>query len=225
VIVDGPSDDEALGVLLNQIYDKNTVYIHITHGDVTTKKGANSSTILVRLGEIVKTYMHSYHLNKLHFQEIIHIVDMDGAYIPDEAIVEDDTACRPSYSLTEIHTANVQGIINRNAIKRSCINKISTTPRLCDIPYQAYYMSCNLDHVLYGKLNSTDEEKEIDSLCFARKYRSDIPAFIEFICASDFSVGGNYLESWAFIKDEKHSLERHTNLGTCIDRATKGRKF
>lgn len=123
VIVEGPSDDEALGVLLNQIYDKNTVYIHITHGDVTTKKGANSSTILVRLGEIVKTYMHSYHLNKLHFQEIIHIVDMDGAYIPDEAIVKDETASRPSYSLTEIHTANVQGIINRNAIKRSWINR------------------------------------------------------------------------------------------------------
>jgi hypothetical protein len=32
LIVEGPSDDEALGVLLNQIYDKNTVYVHITHG-------------------------------------------------------------------------------------------------------------------------------------------------------------------------------------------------
>jgi hypothetical protein len=32
------------------------------------------------------------------------------------------------------------------------------------IPYQAYYMSCNLDHVLYNKLNSTDDDKEDDAL-------------------------------------------------------------
>ncbi len=51
VIVEGPSDDEALGVLLHQMYDKNTVHVHITHGDVTTTKGAGSSTILAMLGE------------------------------------------------------------------------------------------------------------------------------------------------------------------------------
>ena len=36
VIVEGPSDDAALGVLLNRLYDKNAVYIKITHGDITT---------------------------------------------------------------------------------------------------------------------------------------------------------------------------------------------
>lgn len=32
-------------------------------------------------------------------------------------------------------------------------------------------MSCNLDHVLYNKLNSTDDEKEFDSLDFYEKIR------------------------------------------------------
>ena len=36
VIVEGPSDDEALGVLLSKIYDKDSVYVHIMHGDITT---------------------------------------------------------------------------------------------------------------------------------------------------------------------------------------------
>ncbi len=222
VIVEGPSDDEALSVLLNRMYDKNTVHVHITHGDVTTKRGAGSSTILAMLGEIIETYMNANHLAKTHFKEIVHIVDMDGAYIPDDTVVEDVAAKKPLYSLMEIRTANVMGIIERNMTKRGCINKISSTEKLFGIPYQAYFMSCNLDHVLYNKLNSSDEEKERDSLYFARRYRSDFSEFVQFISESAFSVGGTYLESWAFIKEEQHSLERHTNLGICIASALEG---
>ena len=222
VIVEGPSDDEALGVLLHRVYDKNTVYVEITHGDVTTTKGAGSSTILSMLGGILETYMKGNHLTRTHFQEIVHIVDMDGVYIPDNAIIEDQTANKPIYSLTEIRTANVRGIINRNATKCGCIDKISSTPRLHHIPYQAYFMSCNLDHVLYDKLNSTDEEKEKDAFSFAKEYGQNIPEFVKFISESSFSVGGSYQESWAFIKEGKHSLERHTNLGICIERALTG---
>ena len=41
VIVEGASDDTALGVALNQVFDKDSVYIHIMHGDITTRKGVN----------------------------------------------------------------------------------------------------------------------------------------------------------------------------------------
>ena len=167
VIVEGPSDAEALEVLLNQIYDKNSVYLEITHGDVTTAKDAGSSTILSMLGGILETYMKANHLAKSHFQEIVHIVDMDGAYVPDSVIMKDETAQKTIYSLTEIRTDKVSKIIDRNATKRACINKISSTPKLHNIPYQAYFMSCNLDHVLYDKLNSTDEEKERDAFSYS----------------------------------------------------------
>ena len=62
----------------------------------------------------------------------------------------------------------------------------------------------------------TDAEKEYDSIKFAERYRSDVPAFIRFISESDFSVMGSYPESWSFIREELHSLERHTNLGICF---------
>jgi hypothetical protein len=48
-IVEGPSDAQALEVLLNQIYDKNSVYLEITHGDATTMKCADSSPIISML--------------------------------------------------------------------------------------------------------------------------------------------------------------------------------
>lgn len=219
VIVEGPSDDEALGVLLNRIYDKHTVYIHITHGDVTTAKGAGFSTILSMLGEMVESYMKANHLAKTHFQEIVHIADMDGAYIPDEAVVEDMMAKKPIYSPMEIRTTDVQAICRRNAAKRGSINRITSTQTLYGIPYQVYFMSCNLDHVLYDKQNSSDVEKESDSLRFAKHYCSHIPDFIKYITESSFSVELPYLQSWAFIKEGKHSLERHTNFGLCIAKA------
>ena len=78
-------------------------------------------------------------------------------------------------------------------------------------------MSCNLDHVLYGKRNSTDEEKENDAYAFAKKYRNDRERFAEFICHSDFSVMGDFKESWAHIEEGLNSLERYTNLCVCID--------
>lgn len=84
------------------------------------------------------------------------------------------------------------------------------------MPYRVFYMSCNLDHVLYDKLNSSDEEKETDAYQFARQYRDNIAGFVEFIAESDFSVMDGYKESWEFIKDDLHSLERYSNLGLCF---------
>ena len=58
---------------------QNSVYLEITHGDVTTAKDAGSSTILSMLGGILETYMKA-NLPK-PFREIVHIMDMDGTYV------------------------------------------------------------------------------------------------------------------------------------------------
>ena len=73
-------------------------------------------------------------------------------------------------------------------------------------------MSCNLDHVLYNKLNSSDEDKETDAFQFAKYYKDKIPEFVQFISESDFSVTGDYRESWNFIQQDLNSLNRYTNL-------------
>lgn len=216
VIVEGPSDDEALGVLLEKIFSNNQVFIHITHGDITSNADINSSKILAAVGNLVKKYAKSNHLTNTHFQEIIHIADTDGAYIQDENIVVNLNAVKSIYTLTEIQTANVTGIQHRNNIKSQCLNRLSSTQKIWQIPYRVYYMSCNLDHVLHNKPNSSDDEKEKDAFSFAIKYRHDIDGFIKYISESDFSVVTGYVESWNFIKQGLHSLERHTNLGLCL---------
>ncbi len=216
VIVEGPSDEEALGVILNRFYDQNVVHVHIMRKDITSEKGVKPSNIYSKIGDEIRRYARENHFEKKHFQEIIHLVDMDGAYIPDENIVEDEEAVKPVYSETEIHTCNKADIEERNLQKRENIDKLCSCRDICTVPYRVFYMSCNLDHVLYNKLNSSDEEKENDSYQFAKQYRDKISKFVTFIAESDFAVMSGYRESWDYIKQDLHSLERHTNLGLCL---------
>lgn len=56
VIVEGPSDDEALGVLFSKIYDKDSVYVHIVHGDITSQLSEPSSNIVNKIASCVRKY-------------------------------------------------------------------------------------------------------------------------------------------------------------------------
>ena len=143
----------------------------------------------------VEEYAESNYYKKLHFKEIIHIVDTDGTFIPDANVTEDLSAEKPCYSLSEIRTKNKAGIEERNKRKSGNIRKLCSKKEIWGVPYQVYYMSCNLDHVLYDKLNSSDEDKEADAFQFEKSYKDKIPEFVKFISESDFSVIGDYRES------------------------------
>jgi len=212
VIVEGPSDEEALAVILNRLYDISTIYFHVMRRDITCAGNASASNILSKIGNEVRQYAKENHYNKTDFKEIIHIVDTDGAYVSNDCILK-DICEKPIYDLEAIRTINPEGIINRNLQKSSVLNKVCATPTIWDVPYHVFYMSCNLDHVLHNKLNSSDEEKESDSYRFAKMYKDDLPAFLKFISESDFSVISEYRASWEFIKQGKNSLNRYTNFG------------
>ena len=113
---------------------------------------------------------------------------------------------------------NPKDIIKRNEAKRGNLDKLCGCKEVWAIPYSVYYMSCNLDHVLYGKRNSTDEEKEKDAYRFAKRYSGDVEGFLKYITESEFSVIGSYKESWDFIRQDLHSLERYTNLGIGLEK-------
>ena len=217
VIVEGASDDTALGITLNQIFDRDSVHVHILHGDITTRKGIHSQNILSKIGNEVRTYARSQHYTAKDFKQIIHIIDTDGAYIPDNKVIEKQSCDKCAYETNGIYTSNPQKIIARNQQKRENLYRLIVNGQIWNIPYRVYYMSCNLDHVLHNKRNSTDEDKEHDAFAFARKYKNDLEGFIKFVCKSDFSVNGDYKQSWGHIKEGMNSIERYTNLCICIN--------
>lgn len=217
VIVEGPSDQDALETLLTKIFSSSTVFVKVMRCDITTEFGVTPSNIKTRIAEVIKEYARQFGLKSTHFSQVIHLIDTDGVYAPDDCIGEDSSLEEPQYSVTGITASKRENIIDRNQRKRNNVNTLHTCPEIWSIPYSVYYMSCNLDHVLHNKLNSTDEEKETDAHAFAKKYHGDVASFLKFICESDFSVMDGYMESWRYIKEDKHSLERHTNLGICFE--------
>ncbi len=182
VIVEGPSDETALGITLNQVFDKDSVYVHIMHGDITTRTGVTSQNIVLKIGNEIKAYAKSNHYKASDFKQIIHIVDTDAAYLPENRIAEEAESVELSYLDDGIHTRDKQKVISRNKQKTENLFRLRTCGNILGIPYRVYYMSCNLDHVLYDKRNSSDEEKEQDSYNFAKLYKKNVEDFLKFMC-------------------------------------------
>lgn len=216
VIVEGPSDDEALHVMFEHALNKagTDIYVHVVHGDITSRRGITPANVRTEIASMVKSYAARNGLRQGDFEKVIHLMDTDGAFVDSTKVIEDAGVSRARYYDGEIRCRNPKDIVCRNAQKADVMRQLAATSTIWrSIPYEPYYMSCNLDHVLYNKRNLTDAEKEDEAIRFARKYHDDVQGFLEYICHSSFSVLGTRRETWSFIERDSNSLQRHSNLG------------
>lgn len=211
-IVEGPSDEAALGTIMEEYFSSNEVHFVIMHGDITVKDYVSIDSILKKINEQIEVVKRKYRYNQEDFTKIIHIVDTDGVYISDTDIKNADIE-EIQYYEDHIDAKNVNAIIERNKRKGSILYKLRKTGKINRIPYRIYYNSCNLEHVLYNELkNFSDEEKQRLSDDFADKYDGRVDEFIEFISDSSLIVPGTYQKTWDFIEKDKNSLNRHSNM-------------
>ena len=213
--MEGPSDASALERYFVKYFDSDRIVTKIIHGDITTDKNIDQSKIKAHLGNKVKSWITKDKFKKSDIDRIIHIVDMDGAYIDDKLIRFDESCKDPFYSPVSIKTSNVENIRLRNVQKRENVDTLSTNTSgiYNGIPYKVYYMSCNLEHVLHDKLEdiSEDEKKELANKFADRFYEKEIE-FIDFINNKDFKVLGDYKATWDFIKKDLNSVNRYSNF-------------
>ena len=217
VIVEGPSDATALGGALSKVFAASDVRVEVMHCDVTLKDGSASNTICAEIGGIVTGYLHrTPGVRAEDILQIIHLVDTDGAYVPNGVIVQTEGLERTMYFDEQIQTGNKRSLEARNAQKRSCLKTLIRTNKILkNIPYHVYFMSCNLEHALHNKRNCTNREKRQLAEEFDDRFGEDAVAFKKFVGESAFSVRGEYRKSWEFIQQDVKSLLRHTNLGLC----------
>lgn len=213
-IVEGISDKIALGSILRAMYKSDFVDVQITDGDLTTKNGVRSSNVISKLKGIVTEYMSKHRYKPSDFKAFVHIVDTDGAYIPERCILN---RCivgdGPKYNLDGIYTSNVNAVIGRNIQKTGCLDVLTKLKELNGKPYFILYFSCNLDHVLYNEMNLVKEDKIKFADEFNNKYINNIEAFKKFMLDSSINSGDDYETSWKFIKEDMNSINRYTNFG------------
>lgn len=211
-IVEGISDQTSLALVLSKLFNNDTVRFHVVGGDVTSNHYTNANNAIKKVNDELKKFLDRNKFLVSDINQIIHIVDMDGAYVPENNIVEDSSVSNIIYKEKQIICNNVSKVIVRNERKSTVIDKLSTTSKIRKIPYSVYYFSCNLEHVLHNIRNAKKEEKDKFADEFTSTYYNHEKEFVDFIADKALAVDGTYLETWKYIKQETNSLDRHSNF-------------
>jgi len=82
------------------------------------------------------------------------------------------------------------------------------------VPYQLFYFSTNLEHVLWNERNEIPTEKVHKADNFMENLTSTIEEYLsEFLPVSqELPYREKMKKSWAFLVDDCHSLQRGTNV-------------
>lgn len=224
-IVEGPSDKSALEKIFRTIYRRNkNIEFKFTQGDITSTPNlqeildnTNSfeqvwKTVEKQIYQTVQEFMRERKLNKRDIFQVIQLFDTDGTYIPENAIINGPTYGF-QYSLTNISCTNPERAKKRNELKANILDRLQTLHEIEGLPYEMYYMSCNLDHALYNEQNLDKDDKQAYADQFYEKFLGKEYMFPEFLKSDVVNgVPNTVPESWKYIKEGVHSLERHTNL-------------
>lgn len=211
-LVEGASDLTSLEFIDN-INTDETIKFQITSGDITSKLNITPQNCREEINKILLSFLERSKLRKTDIIKIIHILDVDGVYIPEINIIEDKNIKKFLYTINGIVAPSKENVQKRNESKKQIVEKLLVTSKINSIPYEMYYMSCNLEHVLHDKLEdiSEDEKKELANKFADRFYEKEIE-FIDFINNKDFKVLGDYKVTWDFIKKDLNSVNRYSNF-------------
>lgn len=202
---------------------------YVYGGDITTSAFVTPSNIETKItNRFIKPATRKDGIYPKKIAKIIHIVDLDGAYIPDENVVPYSDEHRgnekPYYDGEggRIEAADVSAIIGRNDRKRKNLEHLLTLPehkikiKTKSIPYEIYFFSSNLDHFINNDANVETGKKYLADK-FMHAYGFDTEEFSKYFFEDECSVGHmGYEKSWEFIKENSNSVKRYTNIDCLI---------
>ena len=169
-IVEGVTDKTSLGGIIDKLVSSNLVRFYITGGDITSDRFSNSSNAIAKVNDHVKAFLaRELGIKKSDIIRIVHLIDMDGAYIKSDQIQVEEVE-EFVYSESAIIANEVERVIERNSRKQQVLNRLSLCPKIAGIPYSMYYFSCNLEHVLHNEINLADELKMVYAERFSDSY-------------------------------------------------------
>ena len=229
-IVEGSSDKRYLNRPLQAWFEQTYggCCRLITIEDMTGDQFIDDDQLIPYLQERIKEQLSSKAHNidadvAVMIIEIIHIFDIDEAFIDENHILEDSQAKNFIYSHEGIRHVSKNPVIERNKRKQKRIKILLSTKELTiferNIPYSVYYYSINIDDYYFeNALNITPEEKNRKAAMFERDYfkktypNGVLKLFIETFKKNNPSDYPNkYNETWSYICADNNSLKRCSN--------------
>ena len=215
-IVEGFSEKESLELLLSDFFGNNRqVIFEVAQGDITSDRHSTQQNIKSKITELIKSSGRKF--KPADYKEVIHLVDMDAAFISEDNIYLDPLNSKFSYRDDGVYAPNIEYVKDRNKRKQALLKFLSNTSKVyTSVPYRVFYFSCNLEHVLHNEIEVPDDLKIQYAENFQDLYIDNLKGFIDFICNSDFSVNQDYQESWRFIQQDNNSIKRFTNFNIVL---------
>lgn len=211
-VVEGQTDKDALEQILKRIYRNKSIEFVITSGDVTTQSDVTTQNVEDTLVGFVEKVLNYDKFRWSDVYQIVHLIDTDGCFVPDNCITQAEVP-KYLYSVDGITCRDKEECIERNKQKREIVDFLLKQEKMHDVPYEMYYMSCNLDDALYGDKNLSLEEKIEKSIAFQDAFMGQETLFVRYLEAEAVNgVPASFLGSWKYIREGLHSVERHTNF-------------
>lgn len=248
ICVDGPSDIDSLRQPFEDLFDTighDDVEVQFRHpkyqgkdmGDVTSMDGVTSENI----EKTIYKYFFKGQDKQSTFgwqdaTTIIHIIDLDGAYVDADEIklfTEEEKAIADSL-LTNGEPKNTLYLSDHIAVRKSLParqeilqrkrknieylltrNEISAGKRT--VRYMLYYFSCNLDHFIHGDANMTGCKKMQSASAFSWCV-PDAEGLIAYFSNNEFCSATSYEQSWKCLRKGCASLQRGSNVHLLIDK-------
>lgn len=220
VIVEGLSDQVSFENYLNALSNDKNIFFSVYKGDLMTDFDQDGKTVNEIIKELVEDCAALENFKVSDVAMVIQLTDTDGVFARNVIQYDSNLTGEDStlYFEDKILTRNVLKLEETHEYKRErlidCLRltSIEIDLRHC-IPYEIYYMSCNLECALHGKYNTSDEEKIELSETFAEKYPpEEINKFIEFMHSINASGSLKFKESWDYIKIDNNSLKPCSNF-------------
>lgn len=159
--------------------------------------------------------------------EVVHIIDIDEAFISDDLIHEDKTKSKYYYTREGIYYHNPEDVKERNNRKLRRVRYLLSLNKInlfgYEIDYSIYFYSINIDDFHGFELNITTEEKNKHASEFERDYikKSDEGKIKKFLKTfdnnpSDFPI--NLKDTWEYIIINNNSLKPCSNAYLIVNK-------
>lgn len=230
-IVEGRNDEIEISAILHtprfeKLSQMYAFYFYRAKNDITANAKVKSAQ-----GELTK-YVQDFRMKSGpwrgirvdEIQEIVQVVDLDGAFIPPEHIYRGENPWF-EYSNEGIYTKNVDGARGRNKKKQESLNKlVFDVKKIDNIPYSIYFVSCNMDHVLFNHRSLSPNQKSEMANRFWVQCEKHPEIVDETVFKNKVSTEKGYEESWKEIQQGNESLMRHTNINLFLSEGAKNIK-
>lgn len=225
VIVEGASDKSLMTDRLEEYFEDYNINFKVVGRDVFTR--SKTTTIKENINRQIRGAISVAKFKVEDILCVVHITDMDGCYIGDDAIVIDDKQQEKTIYNDDTITVNSEmqksNIKGRNRSKRDNteimrpLNEISLGNH--KVNYQLYYFSRHLEHVVFNEANPSKESKvsEVDDFVYALAEDLEVWLSQFMIETATDNYVDKHNETWIHIISDNNSLKRATNVPLLFD--------